>query len=68
MAMMSNLHEIQTVYNVLQDPQMVLLSEKAAHGVSVRCEKVYMLLPQRSQGRTLKTHMHLGSFSCTACV
>ena len=27
---MSNVHEIQTVYNVVQDPQMVLLSEKGA--------------------------------------
>ena len=39
MAMMSNVHEVQTVYNVVQDPQMVLLSKKGAHGVSVRCEK-----------------------------
>ena len=44
MAMMSYVHEIQTVYNILQDPQMVLLSEKGAHGVSVRREKVCMLL------------------------
>ena len=28
MAMVSNVHEVQTVYNVVQDPQMVLLSEK----------------------------------------
>ena len=27
---------------------MILLSEKGAHGVSWRCEKVGMLLPQRS--------------------
>ena len=40
MAMTSNVHEVQTVYNVVQDPQMVLLSEKGAHGVSARCEKV----------------------------
>ena len=49
MAMMSYMHEIQTVYNVyynyvVQDPQMVLLSEKGAHGISVRHEKVCMLL------------------------
>ena len=30
MAMMSYVHKTQTVYNVLQDPQMVLLSEKRA--------------------------------------
>ena len=40
MAMMSNVHKVQTVYKVVQDPQMVLLSKKGAHGVSVRCEKV----------------------------
>ena len=28
MAMMSNVHEVQTVYNVAQDPQMILLSKK----------------------------------------
>ena len=33
MAMMSNVHEIQTVYNVVQDPQMVLQPTK-----SVDCE------------------------------
>ena len=58
MAMMSNVHEVQTVYNVVQDPQMVLLSKKGAHDVSVRCEKVCMLLHQRGQGGTLKNHMH----------
>ena len=43
MAMMSYVHESQTVYHVVQDPQMVLLSEKGAHSVSVRREKVCML-------------------------
>ena len=38
---------------------MILLSEKGAHGVSSRCEKVGMLLPQRSYGSTLKNHMLL---------
>ena len=38
MAMMSYMHEIQTVYYVVQGPQIVLLSEKGAHGVSVRRE------------------------------
>ena len=51
---MSYVHEIQTVYHVVQNPQMVLLSEKGAHGVNARCKKVCMLLPQRSQGSTLK--------------
>ena len=46
MAILSYVHEIQTVYNVVQNPQMILLSEKGAHGVSSRCEKVGMLLPQ----------------------
>ena len=36
----NDVHEIHTVYNILQDPQMVLLSEKGAHGVSVWREKV----------------------------
>ena len=53
--MMSYVHEIQTVYNVVQNPQMVLLSKKGAHGVSVRREKVCMLLPQRSQGSTFES-------------
>ena len=65
MAMMSNVHEVQTVYNVVQDPQMVLLSKKGSHGVSVRCEKVCMLLPQRGQGGTLKNHMHFIANSTT---
>ena len=59
MAILSYVHEIQTVYNVVQNPQMILLSEKGAHGVSLRCEKVGMLLPQRSYGSTLKNHMLL---------
>ena len=46
---------------VVQNLQIVLLSEKGAHDVliSARCEKVCMLLPQRSQGGTLKIHMLL---------
>ena len=65
--MVSNVHEIQASFNVIQEPQMVLLSEKGAHGVSVRCEKVCMLLPQtlKSQGRTLKNHMHFIANSTT---
>ena len=54
--MMSHVHEVQTAYNVVQNPQMVLLSEKRAHGVSARPEKVCMLLPQRSQGGTLHSN------------
>ena len=55
-------HEIQTVYNVVQNPQMVLLSEKGAHGAmaSARCEKACMLttlLPPRRMGNTLENHM-----------
>ena len=65
MAMMSNVHEVQTVYNVVQDPQMVLLSKKGAHGVSGRCEKVCMSLPQRGQGGTLKNQMHFIANSTT---
>ena len=52
MAILSYVHEIQTVYNVVKNPQMILLSEKGAHGVSSRCEKVGMLLPQRSYAIT----------------
>ena len=66
MAMLIYVHEIETVYNVVQNPQVVLLREKRAHGVSARCEKVCMLLPQRSQGGTLKNHMHLVANSTTA--
>ena len=40
MAIMPYVHEIQTVYNIVQDPQMVLLSEKVAHGASARCDTV----------------------------
>ena len=65
MAILSYVHEIQTVYNVVQNPQMILLSEKGAHGVSSRCEKVGMLLPQRSYGSTLKNHMLLITNSTT---
>ena len=43
--------------HVFMNPQKVLLSEKGAPGVSSRCEKVCLLLPQRSQGGTLKNHM-----------
>ena len=35
---------------------MVLLSEKGAHGVSVRRENVCMLLPRRSQGGDTANH------------
>ena len=38
---------------------MILLREKGAHGASARCEQICMLLPQRSQGSTLKNHMLL---------
>ena len=38
---------------------MILLCEKGAHGDSARCEQIRMLLPQRSQGSTLKNHMLL---------
>ena len=68
MAILSHVHEIQTVYNVVQNPQMILLSEKGAHGVSSRCEKVGMLLPQRSYGGTLKNHMLLITNSTTVTV
>ena len=36
MAILSYVHEIQTAYNVVQNPQMILLSEKGAHGVSMQ--------------------------------
>ena len=54
MAMMSYVHEVQTVYDVFQNPQMILLCEKGVHEDSARCEQIRMLLPQRSQGNTLK--------------
>ena len=44
---------------------MILLNEKGAHGVSSRCEKAGMLLPQRSYGSTLKNHMLLITNSTT---
>ena len=66
MAMMSYVHEIQTVYNVVQDPQMVLLSKKGAHVVSARREKVCM--PQWSQGGTLKNHTHFIANSTTVAL
>ena len=40
MAIMSYVHEVQTIYNVVQNPQMVLLSEKermvSVRGVTVK--------------------------------
>ena len=63
MAVMSYMHGMQTVY--IQDPQMVLLRGKGAHGVSVRREQVCMLLPQRSQGGTLEIRMHFVANSTT---
>ena len=65
MAMMSYVSEVDTVSNVVQNPHMVLLSEKGAHGVSARREKVCMLLPQRSQGGTLENHTHFIANSTT---
>ena len=56
---------MKTVCNVVQNPQMVLLSEKGAHGVSARCEKVCMLLPQRSSGSTFENHMRCIANSTT---
>ena len=65
MATASYVRENQTVYNVVQNPQMILLSEKGAHGVSARCEEVHMLMPQRSQGSTLENHMLFNASSIT---
>ena len=45
---------------------MVLLSKKGAHGVSARCEKVCVLLPQRSPGGTLENHTLFIANSITA--
>ena len=59
MAIVPYVHEVQTVYDVVQNRQMILLCEKGAHGDSARCEQIRMLLPQRSQGSTLKNHMLL---------
>ena len=44
---------------------MILLCKKGAHGISARCEQIHMLLPQRSQGSTLKNHMLLIANSTT---
>ena len=57
MAIMSYVCEVQTVFNVVQNPLMILLCESRADGDSARCEQVYRMLPQRSQGSTLKNHM-----------
>ena len=35
---MSYVHEVQTVYDVVQSPQMILLCEKGARGDNARCE------------------------------
>ena len=34
MAILSYVHEIQTVYNVVQNPQMILLKGRIAPGIS----------------------------------
>ena len=39
--------------SITQNPKMMWLSKKGAHGVSARCEEVCMPLPQRYQGSTL---------------
>ena len=57
MAIMSDVRELQTVFHTVRNPQMALRSKKGAYGVSEKCEKVCMLLPQWSQGSTLKSHM-----------
>ena len=44
---------------------MILLCEKGARGDSARCEQVCVLLPQTSQGSTLKNHMLLIADSTT---
>ena len=54
---MSYFHEIQTVYHVVENPQMILLCDKGAHGVSARREKACMSLPQKAKGCTLKSHV-----------
>ena len=62
---MSCVHEVKNEFKVVQNPQMILLCEKAARGDSARCEQIRMLLPQRSQGSTLKNHMPLMANSTT---
>ena len=37
---MSYVHEVQTVYDVVQNPQMILLCEKGVHGDSATSENV----------------------------
>ena len=54
MAIGSRVYEFETVYDAVQNPKMMLLREKGAHGVSAQCKEVRMLLPQWSQGSTLK--------------
>ena len=39
---MSYAHAIQTIYNVVRNAQMVLLSEQGAHGVPVIISPVHM--------------------------
>ena len=46
---------VQTVYNVVQNPHVVLLSRKGAHGASARCEKACMLLPQKEIGQYMRS-------------
>ena len=68
MAIMSYVHEVQTVYDVVQNPQIILLCEQGPHGDSARCEQIRMLLPQRSQGSTVKNHMLLIANSTTVAI
>ena len=56
MAMMSYVHKVHTVYDLVQDPQMVLLSEKEAHGVSVRRENLHAVASKEPGRYTRKPY------------
>ena len=36
----SNLHKIQTVYDIAETPQKIRLSKKRPHGISAACETI----------------------------
>ena len=37
--------QIQTVYDMVENPQMIRLSKKRPHGISAACEKICILRP-----------------------
>ena len=55
----SDLHKIQTVYDIVENPHSIRLSKNGPHGVGAACEKICIPRPQRSKGSTLENQVPL---------